>query len=111
MALYLNEPYVFFLFFQAPYDIFNTHVLLPYISLHYHPGVGQTHVAFGAEKLQAFLQIPLCMLINLRKQKNKPKNSIIQQTSLRHMSEFSLKMMGDVSASDKQLGSIFFGWE
>lgn len=90
MVLYLNEPYVFSLFLGGVYDIFNTHVLLPYISLHYHPGVGQTHVPLGAEKLQAFLQIPLCILINLRKKKEKKrgfskKKTIIQQTSLPHV--------------------------
>lgn len=39
-----------------------------YISLYDHPGVGQTHVALCAEELQALLQIPLGVMINLRKQ-------------------------------------------
>lgn len=45
--------------------------LISYISLYYHPGVGQTHVALCAEKLKALLQIPLGVVIDLWKQDEK----------------------------------------
>lgn len=43
----------------------------PYISLYNHPGVGQTHVALGAKQLQPLLQIPLSVVIDLKKQTGK----------------------------------------
>lgn len=45
--------------------------LTTYISLYYHPGVGQTHVALCAKELQALLQISLGVVVNLRTQDRK----------------------------------------
>lgn len=76
-----------------------------YISLHYHPGVGQTHVPFCAKELEAFLQIPLCVVINLQQQDEKKKktrcfqNKTIEQTSLLLLVAFALDV------------SIFFVWQ
>lgn len=91
-----------------------------YISLYNHPGVGQTHVSLGAKELEALLQIPLCVVINLRKQNKKRKAvleekiKILQQT-LVHLCEFSLDVIRDVLTfcirCSEQLVSIFFLWE
>lgn len=45
--------------------------LTTYISLYYHPGVGQTHVALCAKELQTLLQISLGVVVNLRTQDRK----------------------------------------
>lgn len=44
-----------------------------YISLYDHPGIGQTHISLCTEELKALLQIPLGVVIDLRKQKTEEK--------------------------------------
>lgn len=65
-----------------------------YISLHDHPGVGQTHVPFCAKEPEAFLQIPLCVVINLQNQDEKKKqrcfqNKTSEQSYLLPLMEFA----------------------
>lgn len=59
-------PLCFYPSFIKLFDLTST-----YVSLYYHPGVGQTHVALCAEELETLLQIPLGVVINLRKQGRK----------------------------------------
>ncbi len=39
--------------------------VVPYVGLYDAPGVGQADVSFSPEELQAFLQVALCVQINL----------------------------------------------
>jgi len=43
----------------------------PYIGLYDHPGVGEAHVALGAEQLEAFLQILLGVVVDLKETEGK----------------------------------------
>lgn len=56
-----------FVFKYLPTCVLGHCDLTSYISLYYHPSIGQTHVALCAEELEALLQIPLGVVINLRK--------------------------------------------
>lgn len=51
-----------------------------YIGLNDHPGVGQTHVALCAEELQPLFQIPLSVVINLERTKQKKRENAIKRT-------------------------------
>lgn len=58
---------------DCPSDLKCVPFLDAYIGLNDHPGVGQTHVALGAEQLQPLFQILLSVVINLEQMKQKKR--------------------------------------